>query len=445
MRNATETLTRQYKVVGVLVICLLLLMSGCDRQTDIVTNNAILSELNVWVHTGNKESLLLIQDQVSRFNASHNRIRLSLTSVPKGTYLTQINAAILTGTLPDIIELDGPYLYNFAERDVLIKLDKILTETTHNDILPTVFQQGMYEGRLYSLAATSNSIVMYARKSAIQAAGYRLPEATENAWSVAEFEQLLELVIKNRSFSAALDLGINHQNEWLTRVLLPMLLSAGGGMIDEQSPTAGNGVLNSRINAAVLSRVQRWIKNSYVDKNLDNEAFIRGRVAFSWAGLEKYDAYKGQFGDDLVVVPLPDFGRGSVRVQRGWGWSITNSCEDTQAAMRFLEFLFQPEEVLLAAKANAILPATYSALARYEAFNGMPSLVGLIEEYKQGTLYSQSKSPLYSVISDAFQKAFIRIRNGAETGSSLDTAIKVVERGRQKFESELERSRREAM
>ncbi len=438
MLNEKQKLSHLFTCV-VLVVCSLLLV-GCDRQGKVVSKQAIISELDVWVHTDNKEALLFLQDQVARFNTAHNRIRVTLISVPKGAYHAQINAAIRTGTLPDIIELDGPFLYNLAERGALIKLDKILTETTREDILPSVFQQGMYKGRVYSLATTTNSVVMYARKSVIQAAGFRIPAISKDAWNMREFEDMLELLMKNGNYSAAIDLGLNRQNEWLSRAIYPMLLSTGGGLINAQLPYASEGVLNSSNNIAALARIQRWINHGYVDKNIDDEAFVRSRVPFSWAGLEKYNAYKSKFGDDLVVIPLPDFGHGSRRVQRAWGWGLTQNCKDTQAAMRFLEFLFQPEEVVLAAKANAILPATYSALARFDVFNDTPSFSELIDDQRNGVMLSQLKSPLYPVISDAFQKAFIQIRNGAAIKSTLDTATKSIDEGRQKFESELVKS-----
>ncbi len=442
MLNEKQKLNRLF-AGGLFVVCSLLLI-GCDRHEKIVSNQAIISELDVWVHTGNKEGLLFLQDQVARFNAAHNRIRVTLISVPRGAYSAQINAAIRTGTLPDIIELDGPFLYNFAERDALIKLDKILTETTREDILPAVLKQGMYKGRVYSLATTTNSVVMFARKSALQAADFRIPGVSKDAWNMREFEDVLELLMNNGDYSAAIDLGLNRQNEWLSRALYPMLLSSGGAMVNDQLPYVSEGVLNSSSNIATLTRIQQWINNGYVDKNLDDEAFIRGRVPFSWAGLEKYNAYKSKFGDDLVVVPLPDFGHGSRRVQRAWGWGLTRNCKDTQAAMRFLEFLFRPEEVILAAKANAMLPATFSALARFDIFNGTPSFSALIDDQRRGVMLSQMKSPLYPVISEAFQKAFIQIRNGADIEASLGIAIKSIDEGRQKFESALVKSREAA-
>jgi len=436
MLNKNRYLNHFFSVT-LFFMCLLLVLVGCDRQEKVVSKQAILSELNVWVHTGNKEMLLLRKDQVARFNARHSRIKVTLISIPKGTYGAQINAATRTGTLPDIIELDGPSLASFVARGALMKLDKILTTTTRQDILPSVFEQGMYQGRIYSVADTTNSFVLYARKSLLASAGYRIPENPSEAWDLNEFETLLAMALKHGDYSAAIDVGSGNVDEPFAKTLYPMLLSAGGGLVDEQSPYKTEGLFNSAANIGFLKRIQGWIDQGYIDDNLDHKAFSDGRVALSWASLDKYAAYKAQFADDLVVVPFPDLGGGSRNVHQAWGWGLTGNCEDTQAAMRFLEFLFLPEEVNLAAKASGGLPGTFSGLVGFNAFSDSLSISSLVNDHESGVVASQLKSPIYPVISNEFQKSFVRIRNGVSVEESLETAVDSINRQRQKFEAEL--------
>ena len=418
-------------------LCLmsLLLVAGCDRQEKVVSKQAILSELNVWVHTGNKETLLLRKDQVARFNARHSRINVTLISIPKGTYDAQINAATRTGTLPDIIELDGSSLASFVARGALRKLDKILTTTTRQDILPSVFEQGMYQGRVYSVADTTDSFVLYARKSLLASAGYPIPGSPGDAWDLNEFEALLAMAQKHGDYSAAIDIGLSNVEEPYAKTLYPMLLSAGGGLVDGQSTYKVEGLLNSAANIRFLKRIQRWIAQGYIDENSDHRAFSDGRVPLSWGGIDKYVAYKALFGDDLVVVPFPDLGGGSRNVHQAWGWGLTENCEDTQAAMRFLEFLFLPDEVKLAAKASGGLPGTFSGLSGFSAFSGSLSISSLVSDLESGVVASQLKSPLYPVISDEFQKSFVRIRDGASVEESLEAAVDSINQQRQKFEA----------
>lgn len=433
MFNASKKI---YPLITCILFVMCLLLAGCDQQEKVVSKQAILSELDVWVHTGNKAALLLRQDQVARFNARHSRIKVTLVSIPKGTYDAQVDAAIRTGTLPDIIELDGPSIPSFASRGALMKLDKILTTTTREDILPAVLEQGMYQGRIYSVAETSHVSVLYARKSLLDVTRYRIPTDSSDAWGLPEFEALLNSALKHDDYAAAIDIGLNNLEQSFAKTIYPMLLSAGGGLVDEHSPYQADGVLNSARNIDFLKRIQGWIDKGYVDKNSDHKAFINGRVAFSWAGLDKYSAYKNKFGDDLVVVPLPDFGFGSQYVQHAWGWGLTRNCVDTQASMRFLEFLFQPEEVYLAAQASGGVPGTYSGITDFDAFDGMPSITPLIDAHKSGRVVSQLKSPFYPVTSDAFQRAFVRIKNDALIEPALMDAVTLIDQQRKKSEVE---------
>ncbi len=109
--------------------------------------------------------------------------------------------------------------------------------------------------------------------------------------------------------------------------------------------------------------------------------------------------------------------------------------------MRFLEFLLQPEEVVLAAKANAILPATVSGLSRFDAFDSGSLLSELVTAQLKGNVASQLKSPLYPVISGAFQQALVRIYGGDDVEGALNKAVQSAAIGLQKFEAEQKKAK----
>ena len=45
----------------------------------------------------------------------------------EGTYNEQVQAAALAGQLPDLLDFDGPNLYNYAWAGHLLPLDEFLT------------------------------------------------------------------------------------------------------------------------------------------------------------------------------------------------------------------------------------------------------------------------------------------------------------------------------
>lgn len=64
---------------------------------------------------------------------------------------------------------------------------------------------------------------------------------------------------------------------------------------------------------------QQWFADDLVDFNEDDAAFTDGRSAISWAVHNSYPPYSEVF-DDLIIVPLPDFGQGARTGQGSWQW-----------------------------------------------------------------------------------------------------------------------------
>jgi multiple sugar transport system substrate-binding protein len=168
--------------------------------------------------------------------------------------------------------------------------------------------------------------------------------------------------------------------------------------------------------------VQSWIARGWVDPNLDDAAFPAGRVALSWGGHWNYPRYREALGDDLLVLPLPDFGAGSRTGQGSWNWGLTRGCDHPEAAARFLAFLLQPGEVLKMTRANGAVPGTLTALERSERYGPGGPLRLFAEQLSGGQAVPRPKTPAYPVVSAVFRDAFADIRHGMPVREVLDRA-----------------------
>jgi multiple sugar transport system substrate-binding protein len=106
-------------------------------------------------------------------------------------------------------------------------------------------------------------------------------------------------------------------------------------------------------------------------------------VALSWVGHWEYPRYAKAAGDDLIVLPLPDFGQGSRTGQGSWVWGMTATGQHAAAAS-FLNFLLQTDEVLAMAGANGAVPASRSAIAKSKLYRADGPLHLFVEQLTGG-------------------------------------------------------------
>lgn len=136
-----------------------------------------------------------------------------------------------------------------------------------------------------------------------------------------------------------LDLKRDYRGEWWTYVFYASLVSAGADLIERTKYQSADRVLNSSKGVEALANMRQWFKAGYVDPNIDGRAFVDGRTAISWVGHYEYPRYRQALGDQLVLLPLPNFGQGSRTGMGSWAWGVTRECRHPEAALRFIEFL----------------------------------------------------------------------------------------------------------
>jgi multiple sugar transport system substrate-binding protein len=197
--------------------------------------------------------------------------------------------------------------------------------------------------------------------------------------------------------------------------------------MDRGRSDRATGMLDGDASVEAMERVQQWIADGRVDPNIDDAAFSNRRVALALGGHWNYPRYHEQLGDDLLLLPLPDFGHGSRTGQGSWSWAVTADSGHPREAARFLAFLLQPEEVLAMSAANGAVPATREAIARSPRFRQGGALRLFVEQLEGGQAVPRPRTPAYPVITAEFQKAFERIRSGAPVRETLGEAARVID------------------
>jgi multiple sugar transport system substrate-binding protein len=383
--------------------------------------------VKVWIHSGQESERKTIEQQVKRFNTTQKTAKVELTFIPEGSYNAQVQAAALSKDLPDVLEFDGPFVYNYVWQQNLIPVDTLISKKTRQDLLPSIIQQGTYKNRLYSVGTFDSGLGLYGHRNQLKAIGVRIPTGNKDAWTVAEFNQVLAALAKKDRDRQVLDLKLNYRGEWFTYGFSPVLQSAGGDLIGRSKNPSADKNLNSSAAVTAMQQVQSWIQKGFVDPNLDDAAFTQNRVALSWVGHWAYADYAKAAGQDLVVLPLPNFGQGSKTAQGSWNWGVTANCKQPKVAMQFLEFLLQPQEVLAMANANGAVPGTKRAIAQSKLYAKGGPLHLFAAQLLEGQTVPRPQNPGYPVITSAFQEAFANIRNGLEVKTALNKATTTID------------------
>jgi len=405
--------------------------SPTDSTCDGKLSGTIPTYITAWFHDSgaNTDEAQILREQVSAFNATEQQVQVKLITLPVGDYAQQVQAAAAHGGLPDLLDFDGPNLYNYAWSGKLKPIDSCVSKSLREDLLPSIIEQGSYANRQWGVGTFDSGLGLYVRPSILMKAGIRIPTSPADAWTADEFTTVLQR-LRQAGFERPLDLQLNEPNpEWYTYGFAPAVWSASGDLIDRTDYRTVDGFLNGPGAVNAFTIMQRWFTQGYVDPNATGDAFEESRSPISWIGHWFYDRYSKAFPGDIRIVPLPNFGERTATDSGSWQWGITSNATDGDAVWRFLQFLLRPAEVLRMTRANGAIPATRSAVRISPDFAAGGPKHLYIEQLEDGVARSRPQTPAYPALSAAFARAFNEaVLQERPVGASLDAAARRVER-----------------
>ena len=113
-----------------------------DTTCDGTIEGSSPTYITVWFHTGQPSERQTMEQQVAAFNASQKQVQVKLIDIPEAGYAAQVRSAAATGNLPDLLDFDGPNLYNYAWSGKLKPIDSCVSKSLREDLLPSIIEQG---------------------------------------------------------------------------------------------------------------------------------------------------------------------------------------------------------------------------------------------------------------------------------------------------------------
>lgn len=385
--------------------------------------SAQATQISLWYHgAGNEVEREILLQIIADFNASQSDWEVVLEEFPQESYNTSVTAAALAGTLPDIIDVDGPVMPNWAWSGYMAPLS--LSEGALDGFLPGTI--GTWNGEVYSVGLWDAAVAIYARRSVLEANSIRIP-TLEEPWTLEEFDSILETLQATGEFEYALDLGLAWTGEWYPYAFSPLLQSFGGDLIDRETYLTAEGVLNGDEAVAFgewwQSLFERGLVPGTSQDGADRETgFLDGRYALqwngNWAALPALEAY----GDDMLFLPAPDFGAGSTIGAASWQFGVSATSQNQEGANAFIEFALQDQYLAAFSDGIGLIPATASAAALTQNYAEGGALAVFFELSNEQALI-RPPTPGYVVMALVFEKALADIANGADVIETLDATV----------------------
>jgi multiple sugar transport system substrate-binding protein len=403
-------------------MALTMLSASALGSAFVSTSTFAKTDLSLWYHgAGNPDEAKVINQIVNDFNSSQDDWNVVLESFPQGSYNDSVVAAALANNLPDILDVDGPVMPNWAWAGYLRPL--LIDEAKIADFLPGV--KGYWDGKLYSLGLWDAAVALVTRRSILNDVNARIP-TIDSPWSKQEFNKVLKKLKATGKYDYPFDLGLAWKGEWFSYAFSPFLQSFGGDLIDRSTYKTAEGTLNGPEAIAFGEWWQSLFVNGYTPGNSQDPAdrengLIEGKYAMQWNGNWAALNIINKYGDDTLLLPAPDFGHGSKIGAASWQFGVSAASKHPQGASEFIEFAIQDKYLAAFSDGIGVIPPTKAAAALTGNYKKDGPMTVFYELSKaQATV--RPVTPGYIVEAKVFEKALADIADGADVADTLDSA-----------------------
>ena len=321
----------------VLMVCSL--MVGCGKETNDVKDEIVL-EFAQWFEPELPDGVL--REMMNRFEAENPGIKVELLSAPFSNNQEIMISGAATGTLADVVGLDGNWMYDFVKQGALANMSELMTAASYDD--SQLSAQIQVDGGTYMIPMINFIYPLFVNNEILEQAGLSDVPTTRE-----EFVEYAKAAAKTGDNVAGYCLALNLENPNVNDCILSWIWMNGDTFIEDGK---------ANVNTDAVKSVLEMMKELQ-----DADALTPG--AASMQSQDKVEEFSnGRLGimvDSLAHVaqirmtnPDLDFSVGAIPVAEGytgqcgmsydaWGLGIAENCEHKEAAWKLVEFLMSED------------------------------------------------------------------------------------------------------
>ncbi len=316
------------KLITVFSILLLIVSFSVFANGD--SENQDSKVIEVWTQaSADSREGQMFQKVIDEYNAAHPdgyQVEVqNITRAGAGSgYIDKLNAALTSGSMPQIFTLDGPDVASYADSGVIQPVESVVPQSFINGFTPSIIQQGTFNGEFYALGYQDSAVAIALNKDIIK----YLPEdkkalipAQDEDWTWENMLELSRAIQDLKTNPATMNKPEVENMEvvctWLTSditkgayetgtyFLTPLLWANGGSLIAQDGLTL-DGYFNSQKNIDALTYVGKFFKEGLVVPIEPEKAFYTGKAAMCILGFWFVPEMTANYPDiDYTTVRYP--------------------------------------------------------------------------------------------------------------------------------------------
>ncbi|MGO3174620.1 MAG: ABC transporter substrate-binding protein, partial [Microbacterium gubbeenense] len=319
-----------------------LVLTGCGGGGggDVDADGNVVIELAQWWEPELPDGAL--RGLMDQFEEQNPGIKVELLSGPYASTREQLVTGAASGTMPDVVGLDGAWVNDFAKQGAIADLSALMTEHDYDD--SQLASQVEVDGSTYMVPAVNFVYPLYTNDALLADAGVDAPPSnrTEFADAARAITEAGDAAGTAMPLSLETPSGVQNQ-------VMSWLWASGGSMLKDGKPDLTNdGVTETIEYFDDLYQDGVFAPGAFTMKEQDMvEEFTNGRVGMMVDSLAHLTMIRESNPDlkfSISALPAEDGYDGKRGIPyASWGLGVSESSDHKEEAWKLFEFLMSED------------------------------------------------------------------------------------------------------